>query len=274
MKYIVLSLINFLAVFVVSFLMWRFIFRKIGKRPSTFIRILVSVLTAIIFFVIIGLIYFDDHYAADETALEVLKREDGIKVSETDKFLFVDGKGTEDCLIFYPGAKVDSAAYLPLMARLAENGLDCFVVKPPLRFAQFATTAAGKIIKAYDYETVIVSGHSLGGVVSSIYAGAHSDLVDGLVLLGSYPISDLDDQIQLLTIYGSEDLILNRKEYERSRSRFPVNFQELIIEGGNHANFGNYGKQEADGEAGISRDSQQKITADAILELVSRCKGN
>ena len=35
----------------------------------------------------------------------------------------------------------------------------------------------------------------------------------------------------------------------------------------NHANFGNYGVQRNDGEAAVSRESQQAQTATAIAEL-------
>ena len=42
-----------------------------------------------------------------------------------------------------------------------------------------------------------------------------------------------------------------------------------MIEGGNHAQFGDYGLQKGDGQAGISREEQQEITARLIEEMVS-----
>ena len=42
----------------------------------------------------------------------------------------------------------------------------------------------------------------------------------------------------------------------------------MAIEGGNHAGFGNYGKQDGDGAATISSEQQQRETADAIEALV------
>ena len=45
----------------------------------------------------------------------------------------------------------------------------------------------------------------------------------------------------------------------------------VAIEGGNHAQFGHYGKQKGDPDATISREQQQKITTDAIDQfLVNR----
>lgn len=36
--------------------------------------------------------------------------------------IYVDGPGEDTAMVFYPGAKVEYTAYLPLMYRLAEQG--------------------------------------------------------------------------------------------------------------------------------------------------------
>ena len=38
----------------------------------------------------------------------------------------------------------------------------------------------------------------------------------------------------------------------------------VVIEGGNHAQFGNYGKQKGDADATISREEQQNIAVEAV----------
>ena len=43
----------------------------------------------------------------------------------------------------------------------------------------------------------------------------------------------------------------------------------LRIEGGNHAQFGNYGLQEGDGTATMSREEQQTIAAEAMLAFIN-----
>ena len=68
--------------------------------------------------------------------------------------------------------------------------------------------------------------------------------------------------------YGSEDKVLERGAYEDARSYFPKNAYEVIIEGGNHAGFGNYGKQNGDGTAAISSEEQQEKTVEEILKLL------
>lgn len=48
----------------------------------------------------------------------------------------------------------------------------------------------------------------------------------------------------------------------------PADFNELVIEGGNHAGFGSYGAQAGDGEATISQEKQWRQTADEILNCI------
>ena len=42
----------------------------------------------------------------------------------------------------------------------------------------------------------------------------------------------------------------------------------MIIEGGTHAGFGNYGKQNGDRTAAISSEEQQEKTVEEILKLL------
>jgi hypothetical protein len=70
----------------------------------------------------------------------------------------------------------------------------------------------------------------------------------------------------VLTIYGSEDGVLNMKNMEEGRKYLPDHAEEYVIEGGNHAQFGNYGEQKGDGIASISHSEQQNLTKEFILQ--------
>ena len=70
-----------------------------------------------------------------------------------------------------------------------------------------------------------------------------------------------------LLIYGSNDLVLNRNKYLESLSN-AKNHTELVIEGGNHASFAYYGKQDGDGELLIDRSLQISKTKNAIVNMV------
>lgn len=47
-------------------------------------------------------------------------------------------------------------------------------------------------------------------------------------------------------------------------------FEEHIIPGANHAQYGDYGEQPRDNEAGISAEKQQTQTAQIILDWLNR----
>ena len=128
--------------------------------------------------------------------------------------------------------------------------------------------APDRVIGAYDYERWYVCGHSLGGVVAAKYAADHTEIIDGVVLLSAYPDSSLPEPLSLLSIYGSEDGCLNRDQYEEEKKNWPVSSKEVILAGGNHAGFGNYGEQRGDREANISPDEQQRRTAEEVARYV------
>ena len=134
----------------------------------------------------------------------------------------------------------------------------------PWRLAIFAPNRAADVEEAKGYGKLCLAGHSLGGVAASSYARSHAGEVQGLVLCASYPTDDLGPDLQVLSIYGSADGVLNRDAYEKAKGFWPESASEIVIEGGNHAQFGNYGEQKGDGTASISAKEQQRQTAELI----------
>ena len=103
------------------------------------------------------------------------------------------------------------------------------------------------------------------------YAADHADdvAIEGLVLLGAYTASDLSDaDLGAVTVYGSNDLILDRDKLAEGATQLPEGAKTVVIEGGNHAGFGDYGPQKGDGEATLPPDDQQKQTADALAASI------
>ena len=110
--------------------------------------------------------------------------------------------------------------------------------------------------------------------MASSYLSQHSSAFQGLILLGAYSTADLSESgLSVLSVYGSEDLILNRDAYEKTRSNLPKDFSEIVLEGGCHAGFGMYGPQEGDGSPMLSTSEQiiqtAKLMSSFILQQTS-----
>lgn len=217
-----------------------------------------------------GALCFSDYYHADATALEAIISTDDVEVLalSTGELAFVPHDPIAG-LVFYPGAKVQPEAYAPLLRSCAERGVLCVLVQPPLNFALLDIAAARDVITQFpDMQKWMLAGHSLGGVAAAQYVDKHPEGIDALVFLGSYPASDLSDFAgTTLSISGSEDQVLNRAAYSDGWAWLPSTAQELVIQGGNHAYYGNYGEQKGDGTASISREEQERETVDAIVAL-------
>lgn len=181
---------------------------------------------------------------------------------------FLDGPGTQDALVFYPGAKVEAAAYLPLLTALARDGVDCFLVKMPLNMAFFKMNAASDIQAVYTYDRWYLGGHSLGGACAALYAAKHADRLTGLILLAAYATKPLPERLAVLELPGSEDGVLDRTRLAKGERYLPASARSGELPGGNHAQFGDYGPQKGDGAATISPEEQLAWTAARIEELI------
>ena len=101
--------------------------------------------------------------------------------------------------------------------------------------------------------------------MAASYAANYQDKLKGVVLLAAYPTKELD--IPVLSIYGSEDGVLNREKYSDSIKN-ANNLSEIVIDGGNRAQFGNYGEQLGDNSAKISSEKQWNETIKEILNFM------
>ncbi len=211
--------------------------------------------------------YGADYYHADLTDEEDHFLQTSVCLTDYGDGILFDGPGTATALIFYPGAKVEYTAYKPLMLLLAEHGMDCFLVEMPYHMAVFDINAADELISNYEYEHWYIGGHSLGGAMAAYYASDNEEKLDGVVLLASYATKSLG-HLSVLSIYGSEDGVLNLSKLDAAR-KYATNYTEVIIEGGNHAWFGSYGEQVGDGKASISHEEQWQQTVDAILAALA-----
>ena len=251
--------------------------KQLTKSEKNVIRIMIAAaVTAAVIFVV--LIYINDYYKATEKAKAAILGSTGaVEVTETeDYYLFSKsplssyrGIGEGKGIIFYPGGKVDEVAYAPMLLELAKEGYDVYLVKMPAKLAIFGMNKADAIMKrATDITEWTMMGHSLGGAMAASYSASHDEDVDNLVLLAAYSMENLSSlDIDVYSFYGSEDKVLDMEKYEEYYSNLPEDMVETVIDGGNHAYYGNYGEQDGDGTATITRDEQQETVLDVFLSL-------
>jgi len=76
-------------------------------------------------------------------------------------------------------------------------------------------------------------------------------------------------------ILGTRDGVAPIERSEENRHLLPATSRWVLIEGGNHSQFGWYGFQPGDHFATIDRDRQQELTRTAIVDaLESAARGN
>lgn len=267
MKYIIICLSALIICFGIGFLFANLIMKKTKKTKKGAGISVLTIAFGIIIMISTTLGYMSVYYHAEDAAISAMEKSEAVKIQKIDGGYFFDGEGSDTALIFYPGAKVECESYTKLMIMLSENGIDCFLADMPFNFAIFGAQKADLFINAYKYDKWIMAGHSMGGLVASNYSAEHSDIIDGLVLLAAYPTGKVNDSIKMISVYGSNDNCLNIEEYQKDKANWSENSEELILEGGNHSQFADYGEQKGDGKAAITAEEQQKATEEAIISF-------
>ena len=156
------------------------------------------------------------------------------------------------------------------MQACAEQGIMCVLLEMPFNLAVFDVNAADGIQEQYpEIEEWYIGGHSLGGSMAASYLADNAEEYEGLILLGSYAANDLSDtDLDVLSIYGSEDKVMNREKYDENKSNLPDDFTEIVIDGGCHAYFGMYGAQDGDGTPVITNEEQIALTVEHVVEIM------
>ncbi|MBE5859312.1 MAG: alpha/beta hydrolase [Butyrivibrio sp.] len=235
-------------------------------------------------------LYTKDYYRADNTIISYVQNLFDSEVhsySDENGTVFIpQTKDISAVIVFYPGGKVEYTAYSSLMYDLASKGCLCLLPKMPENLAILRVNAADVLTKNYDTQKEMVknvdwylAGHSLGGVAAASFLsecvandetpGEDPFEYKGIILCASFPSVDLSNSdLRLLSIYGSNDGVLNMEKYEASKVNWPKDSEEHIIEGGIHSYFGNYGLQDGDGTPSISNEEQIIETADTIMDWI------
>lgn len=218
-------------------------------------------------------------YPAEQEYLDMVYSNENILVTELDGWYAVEpananaNANSKEAMIFYPGGLVSADAYLYMLSQIAEEtNQNVYVAKFPLSLGVLEINAAADIIEAYpDVEVWNISGHSLGGSMACRFVLDSEVDFENLILMASYCDKSIADKdVDVLTLYGtlnngiSEDRII---EFEEN---LPSNATSVLIQGMNHAQFGNYGPQRGDNVAEIEDDEATDIVVDEVVGVLGR----
>lgn len=216
--------------------------------------------------------YFSKEYKSLINEKIALENISNVKIDiSKDIIVLLPKEKSEIGIIFYPGAKVDYRAYLRMASLISQHGIAVYIPKMPLNFAIFDSDRFKEVIETNkNIKKWYLAGHSLGGAAISKYLET-DERIKGIIYFASYPTKTINSsKKQVLAMFGSQDGLITKEKREEKVKLLPENAQILVIEGGNHAGFGNYGTQDNDGQAIISAEEQQEIAAETVNKFINK----
>jgi hypothetical protein len=238
--------------------------------------VLIAVIVILMFVVGGFVVWAANPLGPGELALAALESDSLVTVEQGDFIVFQPADSPPSTgFIFYPGGRVDYRSYAPALREIAAQGYLVVLAPAPLNLMVFNPNAADAVIPEFpQIENWAVGGHSLGGAMAANYVYTYPDAANGLVLWASYPASnnDLSDSnVSVISIYGTLDMA-GMEKFEESQALLPADTTWVVIEGGNHAQFGDYGFQSGDNVATISAADQQAQIVKATTEFLSQLR--
>ena len=235
-------------------------------------RIALAIIVALALVVVVFLVWAHTVMAGERPASLEAWRDPDVTIRQTERSFVIEpaAGGSDIGLVFIPGAKVDPSAYLwKLSGIVAESGATVVITEPTLNLAFFDTRPLSAFTAdAPEVAEWYVGGHSLGGVRACQLAATGADAaaeppVAGVVLFGSYCANDLSDtDLRVLSLVGENDGLSTPAKVEASAGLLPADTVSVLLEGANHAAFGDYGPQPGDGVATASdEETRDRITA-------------
>lgn len=177
-------------------------------------------------------------------------------------------------VVFYPGGLVSAAAYIPLAAALAEQCHLVLIAKMPLSLAVLNADAGIALQQQYAAQAPVwaLGGHSLGGAMAAQLV-KKAPQFSGLFLLAAYPAPESSlatSTLPVLSISASQDGLATRAKINDNKQYLPPTTEYLVLQGGNHAQFGDYGPQDKDLLPTLSAAEQLRQTQQAVNAWLAR----
>lgn len=221
-------------------------------------------------------------FSANRTAIAALEDSAGVRVTTAARYWQFTPLASAPSfrqLLFYPGGMVDPVAYAPLAHALAAQGYFVTLVKLPRRGAfggaddaEVFVNARAAMKASASTAPWVVAGHSKGGAVAARMAREDSNGLVAVVLLGtSHPrdFSLVASTLAFTQVLADRDPIASLERANRNRHNLPVNTRRIVIKGGNHSQFGEYGFQPGDRFAHITRDAQRDQIVAVLRDVLT-----
>jgi hypothetical protein len=242
-------------------------------RWFTWKRLFLVVVILLVLGVVGFVVWAETPSAPMDEAQTALQSDAQVEVSTNQWIVFQpSNRQPTTGFIFYPGGRVDARAYAPQLHAIAEHGYLAVIVPMPLNLAIFGVNQASDVIKAFPkIKHWAIGGHSLGGSMAARFVQSNPTAVEGLVFWASYPDIDLSAlPIAVTSISGTKDGLSTPDKITGSAHFLPADTTYVVIDGGDHAQFGWYGPQAGDNPAAISRTDQQTKTVQATVDLLAK----
>lgn len=227
-------------------------------------RILLAVPALLVGLVAVSVLAWAQPYAATPAALSATRSGDAVRVTQRLTWYEMQGihrsAGGREVkptigFVFSPGARVDARAYAGLLRPLAQAGYLVIVLKEPFGVALLDVGHAQAAISVHpEIRSWAVGGHSLGGVAAASFADSHAFEVKALVLYAGYPARTLTrHDLLVLSVSGSADGLATPAKVEAAKADLPPGTRYVVVQGGVHGFFGDYGDQSGDGRPSVDR---------------------
>ena len=205
---------------------------------------------------------------ADETAAAGFVSEEYVTVHKTDYGWFFDGWGTGSAAVFYGERGVQEEAYAPLLKATARQGLDCFLYKMPYSIPDFQYDAYADIIERHSGYSWFMMCHGNGNEAASKYFAEHKEDFAGMITLGTYPLTELDESQLWISIIPENDRLMDHDAYLQTVRNNKAFIRENTIRGGGSSGFAACGLLNGDTQAAITPALQQVLSAQVIRQTM------
>ncbi|MEO8475140.1 MAG: alpha/beta family hydrolase [Chryseolinea sp.] len=199
-----------------------------------------------------------------------------VTVTQSDDFITFQSDAAKSGInvIFFQGGLTDPKAYAPLCKKIAENGFTCHLIKMDCRLPQYDYRKALTLFDSKN-KNYVIAGHSQGAKMAAQLVFENPGRFKGLFLMGTSHPRDIDLSnltIPTIKLYAENDGLASVSEVMENKGKLPKNARLILIEGGNHSQFGYLGKLFMDNSADITLEQQQQETFENLINFLAKLK--